>query len=483
MDELSKNNLPGFVRRTVDKIQSEENVTRFTDMADRTIRLMVDKDFESGNEVIDAARGPIRFGLRILFVFFGIFGLWSAFAPLETAAVAPGSVVLNSNKKTIQHLEGGIISEILVHEGEFVQANQTLIKLDPTSAKARYDILVSQVRTLRANEIRLLAEREEKPTVDFTDPLFADRENPEVKSILYTQMQLFEGRNKAVEGQIGVLQQKANQSGEEIKGLEAQVRAARDQIAYLNEETQTVRALVEKGQALRPRLLALERQASELLGRQGEYQAAIARSKQTIAQSEVEILNVKTQRRNDVEKELHDVQTQLADFSERLKSAEDIKNRLDITAPQSGVVTSLAFHTKGGVIQPGVPIMEIVPKDDKLIVEAKVSLNDINIVHAGLPARIRLSAYKARRVPLIDGKVISVSADRITEKNPMPGQPPYYLARIEVDDEELKHRIHEHVELYPGMPADVLIVTGTRTLLSYLFTPLGDSMFKAFREK
>ena len=483
MDEFSKKHLPGFVRKTMDKMQSEGQVTRYTNMADRTVRLMMQSKFESGNEVLDAARGPIRVGLWILFVFFGVFGLWSAIAPLETAAVAPGSVVLNSNKKTIQHLEGGIIAEILVHEGEFVQANQPLIRLDPTNAKARYDILVSQVRTLRANEMRLLAEREESMVVDFNDPLFEDRQNPEVKSILFTQMQLFEGRNKAVEGQVGVLKQKANQSNEEIKGLEAQVRAARDQISLLQQEIATVRALVDKGQALRPRLLALERQASELAGRQGEYQAAIARSKQTITQSEVEILNVKIQRRNDVEKELHDVQSQYADFNERLKAAEDVKNRLDIVAPQSGVVTSLAFHTKGGVIQPGVAIMEIVPKDDKLIVEAKVSLNDINIVHPGLAARIRLSSYKARRVPLIDGKVISISADRVTERNPAPGSAPYYLARIEVDDDELKNRIHEHVELYPGMPADVLIVTGSRTLLSYLFTPISDSMFRAFREK
>jgi HlyD family secretion protein len=258
------------------------------------------------------------------------------------------------------------------------------------------------------------------------------------------------------------------------------VVAAKNQIAFLKEEIQTVRALVEKGQALRPRLLALERQAAELGGRQGEYQAAIARSRQTIAQAEVEILNVKIQRRNDVEKELRDVQSQFSDFNERLKAAEDVKNRLDIVAPQSGVITNLSFHTIGGVIQPGVPIMEIVPKDDKLIVEAKVSLTDIDIVHAGLPARVRLSAFKARRVPIIEAKVVSVSADRVVDKS---GTSSYYLARIEVDENELKNQLSEHVELYPGMPADVLIVTGSRTLLGYLFAPIGDSMFRAFREQ
>jgi HlyD family type I secretion membrane fusion protein len=206
----------------------------------------------------------------------------------------------------------------------------------------------------------------------------------------------------------------------------------------------------------------------------------ISRAKQNITQSEVEILNAKNQYRNDVEKELRDVQAQVADFSERLKAAEDVKNRLNIVAPQSGIVSNLVFHTKGGVIPPGSAVMEIVPKDDKLIVEARVALNDIDVVHADLPARVRLSAFKARRVPVLDGKVINVSADRIVDKNTGAA---YYLARVEIDQDEIDNHLSEKIELYPGMPAEVLIVTGTRTMLSYLFSPFGDSMFHAFREE
>lgn len=480
MEEFGKKYLPGFVQRSVEKLQEEERVAGVVDMVDRTIKLMTKEGYESGNDVVDSARGPIRFGLWVMFALFGVFGVWSACAPLKTAAVSQGSVILDSNKKVIQHLEGGIIDQIMVREGEFVQAGQTLVRMDETAAKARYDILVSQVRTLRANELRLLAEREGTVAVNFSDPILADRSNPDVATILTTQQQLFDSRLRAVMGQVEVLQQKIKQSQEEISGLEAQEMASRTQINYLNEEIGTVRALVEKGQALRPRLLALQRQASELQGRKGEYQAMIARARQTITQAEVEIFNVKNQRQNEVEKELRDVQAQFADFTERLKAAEDVKNRLNIVAPQSGVVTNLVFHTKGGVIQPGVPIMEIVPKDDKLIIETRVALNDIDVVHAGLPARIRLSAYKARKVPVLDGTVKSVSADKVVDKNTGLA---YYLARVEIDQDEIANHLNEHVELYPGMPADVLIVTGSRTLLSYLFTPIGDSFFRAFREQ
>lgn len=480
MSDLPKKNLPGLLSRSVESVQSDERVTKVTGMIDRTVKLMTRTDYESGNEVIDVARGPIRFGLWVLFGLFGVFGVWSACAPLQSAAVAPGSIVLDSNKKVIQHLEGGIIADILVKDGDFVEQNQVLIRLDETSAKARFDILVSQVRTLRANEIRLLAERAGRTTVEFNDPWLADKSNPEINTILTTQTQLFESRVKALQGQIDVLNQRIKQSGEEIAGLEAQESATRTQISYLNDEIKTVKALVEKGQALRPRLLALQRQSSELTGRQGEYQAMISRARQNITQSEVEILNAKNQARNEVERELRDVQAQLADFSERLKAAEDVKNRLDIVAPQSGLIANLVFHTRGGVIPPGSAVMEIVPKDDKLIVEARVALTDIDVVHADLPARVRLSAFKARRVPVLDGKVITVSADRITDKNTGAS---YYLARVEIDQDEIDNHLSEKIELYPGMPAEVLIVTGTRTLLDYLFSPFGDSMFHAFREQ
>lgn len=480
MDDATKKYLPGFVSRSVDAIQNEERVSKVTGMVDRTVKMMVKKDYETGNDVTDAARGPIRAGLWVMFALFGVFGFWAGCAPLQSAAVAPGSIVLDSNKKVIQHLEGGIIADILVKDGDFVQADQVLIRLDETSAKARFDILVSQVRTLRANEIRLLSEREGRETVEYNDPWLADKTNPEVNTILTTQTQLFESRRKALAGQVEVLEQRIKQSGDEINGLIAQENAARNQIEYLNDETKTVKALVEKGQALRPRLLALQRNASELQGRKGELQAMISRAKQNITQSEVEILNAKNQYRNEVERELRDVQAQVADFSERLKAAEDVKNRLDIIAPQSGIVSNLVFHTKGGVIPPGSAVMEIVPKDDKLIVEARVALNDIDVVHADLPARVRLSAFKARRVPVLDGKVINVSADRIVDKNTGAA---YYNARVEIDQDEIDNHLSEKVELYPGMPAEVLIVTGSRTMLAYLFSPFGDSMFHAFREE
>lgn len=478
MKQFITKSLPDLSQRAVEKISTDSNIEKTVGLVDQAVRIMCQKDFDSGNDVMNASRGPMRFGLWVLFVVFGIFGLWSACAPLKTAAVAPGSVALDSNKKTIQHLEGGIIKDILVKEGDFVKAGQPLILLDETNAKARYDIVLSQMRAFRANEQRLIAERDSLEKPDFDIPLLKDKDNPDIATIINTQNRMFESRQQAVEGEINVLQQKIKQAQEEIGGLQAQEAAARKQLSYLNEEIATVQKLVEKGQALRPRLLALQRAASDIAGRQGEYSANIARAKQSITEAEVQIINVKNNRQNEVAKELRDVQTQIADFQERLKAAEDVFNRIAIVAPQAGEVTGLMFHTKGGVIQPGVPIMDIVPQDDKLIIEARVSPLDIDVVHTGLPARIRLSAYKTRRVPTLDGEVVTVSADRFVDK---ATNIPYYLARVEIDNDELKE-LHE-VDLYPGMPADVLIVTGQRTLLSYLLNPIGDSFFRAFREQ
>lgn len=470
--------LPHHAEKAMARINSVENVEKATGMIDHAVRLMVQKDFDAGNDIVNAARAPIRFGMWVLFILFGVFGLWSACAPLKSAAVASGSIALDANKKTIQHLEGGIIKDILVKDGDAVKAGQPLLILDETAAKARYDIVVGQLRAARANEIRLVAERNEAETVDFNDPLLTNVNDPEVKTVLDTQTHLFESRRLAVVGQINVLNQKIKQLNEEIIGLQAQEQAAKKQISYLNEEISTVQTLVEKGQALRPRLLALQRSASDITGRQGEYQAQVARARQSIAEAQVQIINVKNEHQTETSKELRDIQATIADYQERMKAAEDVLKRMVIAAPQSGIVTGLVYHTKGGVVQAGAPIMDLIPQDDKLVVEAKVSPMDIDVVHAGLPARVRLSAFKSRRIPTVDGKVVTVSADKFTDKNQNVS---YYIARIEIDPQEMKEL--READLYPGMPADVLIVTGQHTLLGYLFTPIGDTMFHAFREQ
>ena len=274
------------------------------------------------------------------------------------------------------------------------------------------------------------------------------------------------------------MRQKIEQSKREIDGLRAQQTSASDQVRLIRDELRGVRILYQQKNISIQRLKALEREEANLLGRLGEHQAMESRAEQAIAEAEIEILNLRNDFQNDVVDELRETQTQLADIEERIRASADTFKRILIIAPLSGTITDLKVHTVGGVISPGAKIADIVPQDDKLIVEAKVQPQDIDVVRAGLLARVRLSAYKTRNVPPVDGIVRHVSPDRFTDER--TGQS-YYLARIEIDDKELKPL--KEVELYPGMPTDVLIVIGERTLLSYLFAPITDSFNKAFREQ
>lgn len=425
------------------------------------------------------ARPTILFGVASIAVIFGIFVFWSAVAPLNSAAVTQGSVVLDSNKKTIQHLEGGIVDKIYVREGQYVEKGQPLIRLDETAAKARYELLKSQFIAYKAAESRLLAERDESTEITFNKEFLAlEKTNEVVRDNLDSQRRLFESRRLNVQGKISVLHQKAEQSKREIEGLQAQQAAADEQIRLLGDELNGVRKLYADNNISKQRLRALEREEANITGQRGEYVAMISRAEQAIAQAEIEILNLKNEVQKEVVDNLRETQAQLADIEERIRASADTFQRILITAPLAGTITDLKVHTVGGVISPGSKIADIIPQDDKLIIEAKVQPQDIDVVRAGLTARVRLSAYKTRKVPPVDGIVRQVSADRFTDER--TGQT-YYLARIEVNEDQLRHL--QGVALYPGMMADVLIVTGERTLLSYLFSPITDSFNNAFREE
>lgn len=448
---------------------------------DRAVGFMMPrKDYKYDNEVVQAASGPIRFGLWSFFWIFIVFGGWSAFAPIDSAAVAPGVVVLDSHKKSIQHLEGGIVDEILVKDGDFVQAGQPLIRLSETSAKARVDLLKGQMNASKALAARLIAERDGLDKITFPPELESQRAtDTDVAQMLDTQERLFASRRESLNGKKTVIEQSIKQARDEINGLQAQVASVTEQMKLTKEEQDVVQQLVEKGQAVRPRLLALQRKTAELEGQRGEYLAQIARAEQAIGQSEQEMLNLQSTFQNEVVTELRNTQVESADNQERINAADDIFSRLIITSPHTGIVQGLKIHTKGGVIQPGAEIMNIVPQDDELIVEAKVNPQDIDVVHKGLKARVHLSAYKSRKVPNMDGEVVSVSADRFVDQ---ATNMPYYIARVRIDASLLK-KLSNHVELYPGMPADVLIVTGEKTLLRYLFDPITVSFVRAFREE
>ena len=426
------------------------------------------------------ARPTILIGLVLMVVLFGIVGLWAALVPLESGAIAPGRVMSESNRKEIQHLEGGIIKEILVKDGDVVKAGQALVRLDATNAKAKSDQVLGQYLAAKASESRLIAERDNKPTITFPDEyLKQEAANAKVKDALDTQRRLFATRREALEGQISVLNQKIAQSGEEIRGLREQIAADNTQISLLTQEIATVEGLLKTGDALKPRLLALQRQQADLMGRRGESQAMVSRANQTINESKISILNLKNESLNKIVAELKDTQVQLSSLEEQARSTSDIARRVEVTAPIAGTITGLAVHTIGGVVAPGLTLMYLIPSDDRLIVEAHVGPQDIDVVHAGLVAQVRLTAFKSRYLHPVKGTVITVAADRTDDKN---NNESYYVARVEIEQRELTD-LGKDIKLTSGMPADVLIVTGTRTMLSYIMRPIRESFGHAFHDQ
>ena len=314
--------------------------------------------------------GRVLAGLLIVLVFFLGFGGWAALAPLSSAAVAPGAVKVESNRRTVQHLEGGIIAELRVREGDAVQAGQVLIRLDRTQAAAHYQALLHQYRSLRAAQARLIAERDGRVRIDFGAELLGQRRDPRVAEILIDQESIFETRRRSYQGQIEILQQRVEQLGSQIKGLSAQVASEDRQLALIARGDRRRRSLFEKGLERKSRLLALRRQAALLEGSRGEHQAEIARAEQAIGEAELQMLNLADRLAAEVAEELKDVQAELdrdrGELARRRRRAPPARD----PAPIAGTVVDLRFFTEGGVIEPGAPILDIVPEGDRLVIEA-----------------------------------------------------------------------------------------------------------------
>lgn len=426
------------------------------------------------------ARPTILVGITIMMLLFGVIGSWAAFMPLAAGAIAPGKVISESNRKEIQHLEGGIVREILVKDGDQVAEGQVMVRLDATNAKAKREQVLAQYLTTKATESRLIAERDGKDTIAFPDDYTkAEPTNPKVKEVLDTQRQLFKTRRDALEGSVGVLNQKVAQSNEEIRGLRDQITSANTQIDLLNQEIQSVQELVKTGNATKPRLLALQRQQADLVGQRGQSQAMVSRAQQTISESKISILNSKNDFQNKVADELKDTQVQLASLEEQARATSDVAQRVEVTAPIAGTVTGLKVHTIGGVVKPGETMLSLVPTGDELIVEAHVNPQDIDVVHEGLVAQVKLTAFKSRYLSPVEGTVTTISADRVDDTATNQS---YYVARVKIPPEELK-ALGDDIKLTPGMPADVLIVTGSRTMLSYIVQPIRDSFGHAFHDQ
>jgi HlyD family secretion protein len=424
----------------------------------------------------DSLRGPARLGIFLVVAFVGGFGGWAALVPLASGAIAPGIVSPDGSRRTVQHLEGGIIRTLHVRDGDVVEKGQPLLVLESVQPRANHDMQLKQQRTLRITKARLDAERLGKEEVVFPADLM--NAGPEIAAIMAAQQELFLARRASHESKNRIHRQRTGQLREQIKGFDAQVMSAGRQIGFLEEEIVGKRELSQKGYLAKPELLRMLRMEAELAGRRGQYEAAISEAHQQIGEAELQLLANDAARADQIATQLDQVQAELNALEEKLSASRDVLNRTTITAPVGGTIVNLKFKTVSGVIQPGVPILDIVPAEDKLLIEARISPTDIDVVHAGLNAQVQFTAMSRRSAPRIEGVVRSVSADRMLDEST---KKPYYLARVQVEREEVE-RLGANIELVPGMPADVLIVTGERTLATYLLRPFLDAIWKTLRE-
>lgn len=421
-------------------------------------------------------RGVVTAGFIIIFIFFGIFGVWAALAPLGSGAIAQGQLQVDTNQKTVQHLEGGIIRKIHVRNGDMVEAGQVLVELDDTRTRVEFEVLDQQYLTNLGMRARLLAERGNKKSVTFPRPLLARKSEPHVAEILESQRRLFKNRRNARNSQIGLLNKRIAKTREEIVALIAQQTADSRQLELISEEIADVRQLYEAGLARKPRLLQLERTEAQLDGSIGNREALVARAEQTIAETDFQKVNLIEQAASEVEAELREVQDLLVDIEERMTGARDSLDRTQIRAPYGGRVYGLRFFTEGGVVGPAEPMMGIVPENDELIVQIRIDPVDIDVVSVGAETTVRLTSFSQRTTKPIEGALTQISADIVQAD----GQPPYYEARVELNRESLARQ--PDLLLVQGMPAMAVISTGDQTLLEYILAPITRSLDQALRE-
>jgi len=423
-------------------------------------------------------RGTMMAGFIVIALFAGGFLGWSLFARLESAVMARGTVVVDSHRKTIQHLEGGILRDLRVREGDRVKAGMVLAVLDSTQAEAALGQIEAQIWSVKARLARLRTEQAGGRGLAFPDELTSRADGSAIKDVLATQTQLFEARWRAHDGQIAVLKRRAQQLEAEMKANETQLAAARRQLDLLRQERVNVQGLVEKGYERVPRLLALDRNIADLEGKVGELNGEIGSAREGRAGTILEIQRAEDQRLADIGREMQEALAIEADLNDRLRAATDIRERREIVAPQDGVVVDLKIFTPGGVIAPGQAIMDIVPEGDALLAEARVQPADIESVRIGLPAQVWLTAYRASLMPPVEARVVHVSADKLSD--PRTGDS-YFVARVEIDPDSLAAL--PDVTLSPGMPIEVAVVTGERRAVDYFLAPITDRLRRSFRER
>ena len=422
---------------------------------------------------------PVLLGYLFVLLFFGGLGTWAALAHIASAVVASGVVSPEGSRKTIQHLEGGIIAEILVDDGDEVREGEPLVVLQEIQARAAFQVLEDRRGLLAAKRARLLAEQGGKEVVGFPDWLLkAAGDDQELQVTLGAQQDLFETRRKVHAGRKAIGQKRIDALGEEITGRQSLLVSQRRQLTLLDEEIAAKKPLADKGLIPRPDYLEVARLKAQIEGTIAENKSAIAQAKQSIGETELQIVNEDSRMMDEIVNELAETRSELASVEERRYAQRDILDRTVVSAPVSGMIVKKRFHTTGGVVGPGEPILDIVPQGAELLIDARVMPVDIDEVAMGQEARIHFLALVERRLPQITGVVRWVSADSLLDEVTGEG---YYLARVEVLPEQLA-KLGPGIKITAGMPAEVLIVTGERTFLEYLAQPILESLRRSFRE-
>jgi HlyD family secretion protein len=431
------------------------------------------------NEAVLSApdfRGYANFGYLSIAVVCAGFGVWSALAPLGGAAIAPARVSVEGESKPVQHLEGGIVREILVREAQAVEEGEVLFRLEPVQAQANADLLRKQLDAALAQDARLVAERENAKEIRFPDELLARAHIRETATAIADQRLQFAERMNASRSELGIFNAKLQQTSREIAGRKARLAADESQFASYQSEITTLMPLYKKQLVTAPRMRGLERERDRLQGEIGMARNDIERLQQAMEETQLQLEQARQRQRETVLQQLAEVRIRISDLKEKLAIASDVLKRVDVRAPRKGVVQAIKVHSVGAVVKPGETVAEVVPVGESLILAAKVSPLNIQDVGAGQGAEVRFASF-GKNAPPMFGQLESVSADTMVDE---ATRQPYYLARVRIDLAAIPRDIAR--KLTPGMPADVLISTGGRTMLQYLLAPLTDRFAKSMRE-
>ncbi|WP_347258167.1 HlyD family type I secretion periplasmic adaptor subunit [Methylocaldum sp.] len=420
-----------------------------------------------------------RLGFLVVFAIFGGLGTWAALAPLSSAALAPGVITVENYRKTVQHLEGGIIKTIRVRDGDSVEKDQVLATLDDTQPRAQLEVLRGQYYIAAAREARLIAQRDGLNEVRYPPNLLVHADDPRIDDAIRIQNHTFTVRKTAHDGEISLYRRQIEQLRAKLKGLQAQITSRDRLVKSFRHELEDFEALLKEGYTEKQKVRELERNLAQSEGQRGELASELAATELQISETELKILQLQKELQREVAKELGEVQAALFELREKIQSLESTVARTVVKAPEPGMVLGLSVHTLGGVIQPGGKILDIVPQDERLVVEARLSPQDIDRIQLGQMAEVRFTAFKSRDTPKIEGKLMVVSADRLVDEQT---QTSYYLARVEITPEGLQDLARQKLDLVPGMPAEVLINTGERTLFEYLTDPFVNTVTRSFIE-